>query len=205
VVSAVHTEVNSKKHRIGWKEPALAVGILSLVVAILALGRDYFDVKWPFPAPSPTANAAPPTANTSAQPQPRVDERRLRQNFITSANSLCRDRIEKNLAIAKDIGFTGGKGDSLDLQLEFNSRVTGPTNDMISKIATLERPPGDNQKIDAMLDSLAQANLLMQSAIDAYTRFGPSSPTFSEDLDKAGTLEQKFNSSAVTYGLKDCG
>lgn len=99
----------------GWKEPALAIGFLSLVVAVLALGRDYFDIKWPFPAPISTPNVAPSTGIMSARPkQPSaVDERRLRQNFIMSANGLCRERLTKNLAIAKDLGFTGGKGKAL--------------------------------------------------------------------------------------------
>jgi hypothetical protein len=176
------------------------------VVAVLALGRDYFDVTWPFPAASPTTSSAPPSRTTGAQPPPSaVDERRLRQNFITAANGLCRDRLTKNVAIAKDLGFTGGKGESLDAQLEFDSRTVDPANDMISKISTLERPPSDSQKIDGMLDNLAQANLLLQSAIDSYTRFGRNNSTFKEDIDKAGDLEQKFNSSAVAYGLKDCG
>lgn len=76
---------------------------------------------------------------------------------------------------------------------------------MISDISTLDRPPSDSQEIDAMLNDLAQANLLLQSAVDAYQRFGPSSPTFSENINKAGDLERKFNSSAVAYGIKDCG
>jgi hypothetical protein len=184
---------------LGWKEPTAILGLLALVVAVLAFSRDLTGFIWPNPDPTTTTAAPAPTPPT-AEPKRSM----TKKAFIAAANAACVRRVEQNAAIARSVGLTG-RNDSLGVQMNYVERSLATADELVAKFSGLDRPPGDDERIDAMVTSLAESNVTMRSALDSYRRFGPQSPAFQEDLDKAAELEAKFNAAAKVYGMKECG
>jgi hypothetical protein len=201
----------SEDRRLGWKEPAIVVGVLSLIVAVFAFGRDLTDYEInrdDDTRETTTQSTATLTATTQAStPTPTtttVNAAEAKRRFLAAGNAACVDRHNQNLRIAQQVGMPANGNPDFATQMAFTEGSLEPADDLITTISGLERPPGDDQRIETMLGHLAQSNVTMRSAIDNYKRFGPQSPAFQQDLDEAAGLERKFNSAAAVYGLQKC-
>jgi hypothetical protein len=103
------------------------------------------------------------------------------------------------------VGLTGSTSDSLDTQMDYVARTLDTADSLVLEVSNLRYPDDDRDRIDTILGYLAQSSDAGRSALDNYRRFGPASPGFQQDLDKAAELENQFSSAVKVYGITQCG
>jgi hypothetical protein len=195
----------------GWKHPAIAIGLpiiiglLGLFVAVLAFGRDLydFDLK-PDPQQGQPSTVAPVPSTDPVPAPPTVDAVEVKQRFIAGANAACVNRVQENMAVANHVGLNAQTQNDFPTYMAYMKGATGTSDNLLAALSSLDRPAGDEQRIETMLGYLAESNLSLKSAIDNYERFGPQTPKFQQDIDEGASLEKKFNSAAGVYGLQEC-
>jgi len=181
--------------------PALRVG---------AFGRDLTGIGVHIPGITPETteqNTPPPTVTAPASiptiQAPVVNTADIKKRFLAAGNAACVDRYNQNLRVAQQVGFDPNQND-FAREMAFTEGSLDVADQLVTRISGLERPPGDEQRIETMMGYLARSTVTMRSAIDNYKRFGPQSPGFQQDLDEAADLERKFNTAAAVYGLQKC-
>jgi hypothetical protein len=192
--------------KFGWKEPTIVLGLLALIVAVLTLGRDLTNFILPGWEPNPTTTptaTAPLPSPTATQRSPSIGATQVKQRFIAAANAACVNRFHQNVAIANQVGLMQRQED-FATQMVYMEGTVDAADNLVAAISALERPAGDEQRIETMLSYLAESNLSLNSAIDNYKRFGPQTPKFQQDIDDGANREKKWNSAAAVYGLREC-
>jgi hypothetical protein len=176
---------------------------------VIAFGRDLTNYVIPddddnrettsqsTPTPTATTHASTPTATA-------VNAAEVKRRFLAAGNAACVDRYNQTLRVAQQVGMPANGNPDFATQMAFTEGALDTADDLVSAISALERPPGDEERIETMLSYLASSTVTMRSAVDNYKRFGPQSPAFQQDLDEAADLEKKFNTAAAVYGLQKC-
>lgn len=194
---------NEGRNGIGWREPAIVLGVLAVLVAVAALARDVFDLRWPSSG-SAVVTTAPlttgPTASRTPAPSPAIS----RRQFAAAANAACLRRGQRNAVVAQQVGHRPG-GSDFASEMRFVAGSLTSTDQLIAELAALDRPSADDQRIEDLIGHLAEANVMAASALDVYQRFGPENAEFLRQLGDAAAHERKFNAAAKALGALQCG
>jgi hypothetical protein len=113
-----------------------------------------------------------------------------KDEFVTQANQICADGNDKVDAAAKDV-FSSGQPSQDDVNSFVTDTVIPNIQDQIDQIRALGIPEGDEDQVNAILDSA-------QSDIDA----AKEDPTIISDAK--GDPFKETNKLAAAYGLNEC-
>jgi hypothetical protein len=174
-----------------WNAVKSAEVVVSLVAGIVAIGVAVYGLAANTPD-GPGPGSLPITTMPVTPPQP-TGSGRTKSEYMTEADGLCKAAYTENDSVHQRYGTS----------IDGVRQTTALNEQLAGDWAQVERPRGDEQRIDDIIGELRQANDSAEQAIFAYRNNDNAS--YQRHVQDQLRHERSYEDAARSYGHKICG